>query len=136
MQTKHSWKFEAKSDSTETKDGNINSPATASATLEIEAIASLDEVNEMLRGAVMSSKMLEVWDINLADKRSDNKYGAQYARGYLQSWEVPSEIGKLTEIKTTMNVDQLPVEGEATLTEEQQSAIQYAFADTNPATEG
>ncbi len=90
----------------------------------------------MLRGAVMSSKMLEVWDINLADKRSDNKYGAQYARGYLQSWEVPSEIGKLTEIKTTMNVDQLPVEGEATLTEEQQSAIQYAFADTNPATEG
>ncbi len=35
-----------------------------------------------------------------------------------------------------MNVDQLPVEGEATLTEEQQSAIQYAFADTNPATEG
>ena len=136
MQTKHSWKFEAKSDSTETKDGNINSPATASATLEIEAIASLDEVNEMLRGAVMSSKMLEVWDINLADKRSDNKYGAQYARGYLQSWEVPSEIGKLTEIKTTMNVEQLPVEGEATLTEEQQSAIQYAFADTNPATEG
>lgn len=136
LQTKHSWKFEAKSDSTETKDGNINSPATASATLEIEAIASLDEVNEMLRDAVMSSKMLEVWDINLADKRSDNKYGAQYARGYLQSWEVPSEIGKLTEIKTTMNVDQLPVEGEATLTEEQQSAIQYAFADTNPATEG
>lgn len=135
LQTKHSWKFEAKSDSTETKDGNINSPATASATLEIEAIASLDEVNEMLRNAVMSSKMLEVWDINLADKRSDNKYGAQYARGYLQSWEVPSEIGKLAEIKTTMNIDQLPVEGEATLTEEQQTAIQYAFADTNPATE-
>ena len=131
LQTKHTWKYEAKSDSTETKDGNINLPATASATLEIEAISSLDEVNEMLRDAVLKSKMLEVWDINLADKRADNKYGAMYARGYLQSWEVPSEIGKLGEIKTTMNVDQLPVEGEATLTQEQQSAIQYAFADTN-----
>lgn len=135
LQTQHTWKFEAKSDSTETKDGNINSPATATATLEIEAISSLDEVNKMLEDAVLNSKMLEVWDINLADSKGSGKYGAKYARGYLQSWEVPSEIGKLVELKTTMNVDQLPVSGEATLTSEQQKEVQYTFADTTQATE-
>lgn len=134
LQTKHTWKLEAKSDTTETKDGNINSPATAAATLEIEAISSLDPVNAMLEEAVRNSEMLEVWDINLADKKEDNKYGAKYARGYMQSWELPSEVGKLIELKTEMNVDQLPQDGEATMSAEQQAETQYAFADTTPVT--
>lgn len=135
LQTKHTWKYEAKSDSTETKDGNINSPAVATGTLEIEAVTSLDDVNNMLKDAVLHSKKLEVWDINLADPQGEGKYSATYAQGYMQSWEVPSEVGKLGELKTEMNIDQLPVDGVAALTADQQSEIQYAFADTTPATE-
>lgn len=134
FQTTHSWKFEAKSDSTETKDGSINSPATATATLEIEAVSSLDDVNKFLKQAVLDSEKLEVWDVNLADKQGEGKYGASYGQGYLQSWEVPSEVGKLTKIKTTMNIDQKPQDGLATFTAEQQTEIQYAFADTMPVT--
>ncbi|MEQ7302957.1 phage major tail protein, TP901-1 family [Enterococcus avium] len=136
LQTKHTWKYEAKSDTTETKDGNINSPATAGATLEIEAVTSLDDVNEMLKQAVLKSKKLEVWDINLADAQGEGKYGATYAQGYMQSWEVPSEVGKLGELKTEMNIDQLPVDGVATLSAEQESEIQYAFTDTTAVTAG
>lgn len=134
LQTTHSWKFEAKSDSTETKDGSINSPATATATLDIEAVSSLDDVNTFLKQAVLDSEKLEVWDVNLADEQGEGKYGASYGQGYLQSWEVPSEVGKLTNIKTTMNIDQKPQDGVATFTAEQQAEIQYAFADTTPAT--
>lgn len=134
LQTKHTWKYEAKSDSTDTKDGAINSPATPVATLEIEAISSLDDVNKTLKEAVMKSQLVEVWDINRADKQEDGKYGAIYAQGYLQSWEVPSEVGKLVELKTTMNVDQQPQEGTATVTAEQENEIQYAFEDTTKAT--
>lgn len=135
FQTTHSWKFEAKSDSTETKDGSINSPATATATLEIEAVSSLDEVNKFLKQAVLDSEKLEVWDVNLADEQGEGKYSSSYGQGYLQSWEVPSEVGKLTNIKTTMNIDQKPQDGLATFTAEQQAEIQYAFADTTPATD-
>lgn len=133
LQTQHSWKYEAKSDSTETKDGAINSPATSTVSLDIEAVASLDDVNKFLKEAVKNSEKLEVWDINLADVQGEGKYGAEYAQGYLQSWEVPAEVGKLTEIKTSMNIDQLPQEGLATVTAEQEDEIQYAFADTTPA---
>ena len=49
LQTKHTWKYDSKSDSSDTKDGAINSPATPVATLEIEAISSLDEVNKFLK---------------------------------------------------------------------------------------
>ncbi|GAK31005.1 putative phage tail protein [Weissella oryzae SG25] len=132
LQTQHSWKYESKSDSTETKDGAINSPATATVSLDIEAVASLDDVNTFLLNAVKQSKKLEVWDVNLADLREDGKYGAQYAQGYLQSWEVPAEVGKLTQIKTSMNIDQLPQDGAATFTTDQQDEIQYAFTDTTP----
>lgn len=137
LQTQHSWKFEAKSDSTETKDGNINSPATAVATLDIEAIASNDPVNKMLEQAVKDGAKLEVWDINLAAPQEDgNKFEARYGQGYMQDWETPAEVGKLTELKTTMNIDQLPQDGFATLTTEQQNEIQYAFQDTVKATDG
>lgn len=133
LQTTHSWKYEAKSDSTETKDGNINSPATTTASLDIEAVASLDDTNKMLFDAAKNQKLLEVWDINLADPQGEDgskQFSATYGQGYLQSWEVPSEVGKLTTIKTTMNINQLPQEGVATLTEAQVEEIQYAFADT------
>lgn len=130
LQTKHEWKYEAKSDSTETKDGSINSPATPTVTLDIEAISSLDELNTMLKNAVVQSEMLEVWDINYGDKKSEGKYGATYARGYMTSWDVPSEVGKLDELKTSMNIDQIPQDGEATVTADQEKAIQYAFEDT------
>lgn len=132
LQTQHGWKYEAKSDSTETKDGAINSPATSTVSLDIEAVASLDDVNKFLKEAVKKQEKLEVWDINLADKQGEGKYGSEYAQGYLQSWEVPAEVGKLTQIKTSMNVDQLPQEGPATVTNEQENEIQYAFADTTP----
>lgn len=136
FQTTHTWKYEAKSDSTDTKDGSINSPATPVATLDIEAVSSLDEVNKFLADAVLHSEKLEVWDINLADVKGDGKYGATYGQGYLQSWEVPSEVGKLVNLKTAMNIDQIPQDGEVEFTTDQQNQIQYAFTDTKPVTGG
>lgn len=137
LQTSHTWKYEAKSDSTDTKDGAINSPATPVATLEINAITSADDVNKMLKQAVLNSELLEVWEIDLSQPVADQegKYAATYAQGYMQSWEVPAEVGKLAELKTEMNIDQIPQEGIATLTSEQESEIQYAFQDTNKVVE-
>lgn len=132
LQTQHDWKYDAKSDSTSTKDGTVNSPATASVTLDIEAVSSLDDVNKMLDDAALNSKKLEVWDVNLADKdSSSDKYAAKYAQGYLQSWEIPAEAGKLVTVKTTMNIDQKPQDGQVTLSDDQLAEIQYAFADTD-----
>lgn len=138
LQTSHTLKYEAKSDSTDTKDGSINSPATPVSTIEINAISSADPVNKMLEQAVLHSELLEVWEIDLSQPVADKpgKYVAKYMQGYLQSWEVPSEVGKLVELKTSMNIDQIPQDGEATLSADQESEIQYAFQDTTKVVAG
>lgn len=136
LQTKHTWKYESKSSSELTKDGNVNAPTDPTVTLELEALSSRDDVNSMLMDAAKFAQKLEVWDIDISQKNEDGKYNATYGQGYLQSWEVPSEVGKFTSIKTTMNIDQLPQTGEVTLSQAQEAEVQYAFADITAQAKG
>lgn len=130
LQTEHKWNFERSNNVTKTKDGAVTSDGGLEVKLSIEAVASRDEVNLMLKQSVMEGFKLEVWDIDLTDKKANGKYGATYAQGSLANWEVPSNVEELTTISTEMTIDGKPVDGEATLTAEQEAAIRYAFADT------
>ena len=130
LQTEHKWSYERSNDTKKTKDGAVTSDGGLEVKLEIEAVATNDELNKMLKQSVVEGFKLEVWEIDLADKKSDNKYGALYAQGSLASWEVPSNVEDLETISTEMTIDGKPVAGEATLTTEQVNAIQYAFKDT------
>ena len=130
LQTEHKWSYERSNDTKKTKDGAVTSDGGLEVKLEIEAVASKDELNKMLKDSVAEGFKLEVWEIDLADKKTGNKYGAVYAQGSLASWEVPSNVEDLETISTEMTIDGKPVAGEATLTDEQVNAVQYAFKDT------
>lgn len=134
LQTEHSWNYERSNDVKKTKDGAVTSDGGLEVTLSIEAVANRDELNKMLKQSVEQGFKLEVWEIDLAGTKQGAKYPALYAQGSLSSWEVPSNVEDLETISTEMTIDGKPVEGYATLTAEQEAAIQYAFADTTAIT--
>lgn len=130
LQTEHSWNYERSNEATKTKDGAVVSDGGLEVTLSIEAVATMDELNEMLKDSVTKGFKLEVWEINLAGEKKDGKYPALYAQGSLSSWETPANVEELETISTEMAIDGVPQDGYATLTADQEAAIRYAFVDT------
>lgn len=129
LQTKHKWEYERKTESTPTKDGAVVSNGGLEVKLNIEAVASRDELNETLKQSVIQGFKLEVWEIDLAGKKRGGKYPALYAQGSLGKWEVPANVEDLIELSTEMAIDGVPQEGYATLSAEHAKEIAYAFRD-------
>ncbi|MHB9781489.1 phage major tail protein, TP901-1 family [Streptococcus sp. 10F2] len=134
LQTEHSWNYERSNEATKTKDGAVVSDGGLEVTLQIEAVATHDELNKMLKDSVLQGFKLEVWEIDLAGTKQGGKYPALYAQGSLSNWETPANVEELETISTEMAIDGKPVEGYATLTADQEAAIRYAFADTTAIT--
>lgn len=134
LQTEHKWEYERKTDSTKTKDGAISAAGGLEVTLSIEAVASRDELNNMLKNSVIEGYELEVWDIDLKGEKQGAKYPALYAIGKLSKWEVPANVEDLITLQTEMAIDGKPVPGYATLTAEQEAEVLYAFTDTTAIT--
>lgn len=131
LQTEHSWNYTRNTNTTQTKDGPVVSAGGLEITLDIDAVSSRDDVNKMLKESVVKGLKLEVWEIDLGGEKQEEKYPAVYARGNLDSWEVPANVEDLETFSTTMNIDGEPKEGYATLTAEQEEEIAYAFRDTD-----
>ena len=130
LQTEHTWKYERSTDSEKTKDGAVVTDGGLEVTLSIEAVTSNDDVNKMLKNAVVNGDKLEVWEVDLAGTKQGEKYPAIYAQGALSSWEVPDNVEDLETLSTEMTIEGKPVEGYATLTASQVAEINYAFKDT------
>lgn len=130
LQTEHEWEYSRDADTTKTKDGAVVADGGLETKLSITAIGTKDELNEMLKKSVVDGYKVEVWEIDLSDKKSNGKYGALYAIGRLSSWKVPANVEELVEIESDMSVEGKPQAGEATLTAEQVKEIQYTFQDT------
>ncbi len=135
LQIEHTLNSDRSTEQTETKDGVVNSPGTINNTLDISAVATLDDVNKMLYEAYKAGDVLECWEVNLSDKRGEptesgeQEFGATYMQGLLQSWSLPKNVSGTVDISTTLNINYNPVEGKVTLTEADQEAIKYAFRD-------
>lgn len=137
LQTEHTWSLENETETKQTKDGAIATSGTQEHSLEITAVASNDEINELLYKAANDQLELEVWDINIKEKgtgQNANKYKAKYARGFLSSWEDPANAEEVVEFSTSMTVNGKPVEGYATLSDSDVAEYNasYGFYDTTP----
>ena len=130
LQVEHTWNYERSNEATKTKDGAVVSDGGLEVTLELEAVASRDDLNKMLKESVVKGFKLEVWEIDLAGTKNGEKYPALYAQGSLSNWEVPANVEELETFTTEMAIDGVPKEGYATLTAAQEAAIRYAFQDT------
>lgn len=133
LQIEHTIKYEANADSQMTKDGPINYSGGVSTTIEMSAVSTRDEVNNMLRQAVLKQEVLEVWEIDLgAEPDTEGKYPAKYGQGLLSEWEDPANVEDAAQFSTTFNVDGELQDGYVAVTEKEIKEVQYVFRDTDP----
>lgn len=139
FQTSHTFSYSRELNSIVTKDGRIVRPGELESEVSVEAIQSKrDPLASMLKEAVIKGEKLELWEVTVDEdlKDVDGKYPAVYAQGYLGEWEEEAGAEDEGTISTTFTVEMEPQFGYATLTEEQEEAVQYAFKDTVAGEEG
>ncbi|GAA5430018.1 phage major tail protein, TP901-1 family [Lactococcus lactis] len=131
FQTEHSNEKTRDYNTTATKDGTIGSLAAIEYSLSATSIAAngdphLGEMDD----AMDNGDIIEVWEIDKAEKGSDGKYKAKYLRAYLTSFSYEPNSEDALELSLEFGVFGKPQKGQATLTEEQANVVQYVFKDT------
>ncbi len=131
FQTEHSNEKTRDYNTTATKDGTIGSLAAIEYSLSATSIAAngdphLDEMDK----AFDDGEIIEVWEIDKAEKASDGKYKAKYLRAYLTSFSYEPNSEDALELSLEFGVFGKPQKGYATLTTEQANVVQYVFKDT------
>ena len=131
FQTEHSNEKTRDYNTTPTKDGPVGALAEVEYSLSATSIAAngdphLDEMDK----AFDDGEIIEVWEIDKAEKGSDGKYKAKYLRAYLTSFSYEPNSEDALELSLEFGVFGKPQKGYATLTEEQANVVQYVFKDT------
>ena len=131
FQTEHSNEKTRDYNTIATKDGTIGSLAAIEYSLSATSIAAngdphLGEMDD----AMDNGDIIEVWEIDKAEKGSDGKYKAKYLRAYLTSFSYEPNSEDALELSLEFGVFGKPQKGQATLTEEQANVVQYVFKDT------
>lgn len=119
-------------DTTATKDGSIRTPGAGEQEITATAIlAKGDTMAEELEAAMDNDEVIEIWEINLEEPgTNENQFKAKYFQGYLTEFSFSSSAEDHAEWSTTFAVNGNGVAGEATVTQQQQDAAAYVFADT------
>lgn len=139
FQTGHSFSLSRDGEAIATKDGSIVKLGELEGEVSsIEAVQAKDDpVAKMLLDAVIDGDKLEVWEVTVdEDLKEGETYPAIYAQGYLTTWETESPVEDEASYSGDFLVELAPQFGMATLTAEQQEAVQYAFRDTTAIVEG
>lgn len=135
--TENSVSYSKDSDSTVTKDGSIRVPGDME--VEITATALLSKGDEMyakFKQAMIENKLIEIWEANLEEPAEGgaNKFKGTYFQGYLTEFEKTSNAEDHVEVSTTFGINGTGVDGDVTVTTEQQEIAAYVFADTTQET--
>ncbi|WP_077317574.1 phage major tail protein, TP901-1 family [Virgibacillus proomii] len=133
FQTEHTFSYSRELDKIITKDGAVVKVGELETEVSIDAIQAKDDpVSDMLQTSVLKGEKLELWEVTVDEELKDQegKYPAVYCQGYLDSWEPTASAEDESAVSSNFIVELEPQFGMATLTEEQQEAVQYAFKDT------
>lgn len=131
FQTEHEISMSRDVDSTKTKDGTRQ--VLGDVEIEISAtsiVAKEDTVVGELKKAFLDGDIIEIWDIDRSGEGSSDKYPATYFQGYMTDFSQNPNAEDDVELSMDFAINAQGVEGEATLTAEQNDVLQYAFADT------
>lgn len=120
-------------DTTATKDGSIRTPGA----LEVEKtgtsiLAKGDTMYKKLKAAMANDKLIEIWRSNLDEPAEGgaNKFKGTYYQGYLTEFEETASAEDFVECSTTFAINGTGVDGDVTVSAEQQEIANYVFKDT------
>jgi len=133
FQTTHTFSYSRELERIVTKDGTIVRPGDLESEVSLEALQSKrDPLVTELKTAVIKGEKLELWEVTVDEdvKNEEGKFPAVYCQGYLGEWEEEAGSEDDATFSGTFTVEMEPQFGFATLTAEQEEAVQYAFKDT------
>lgn len=119
-------------DATTTKDGPIRTPSGSETEITASSLlAKGDTLLKKLEDAQKNDALIEIWEVNLLEPgTTENKFKAKYFQGYLTEIEYDSSAEDMVEVSLTFGVNGEGVDGEATVTADQQEVAAYVFKDT------
>lgn len=134
FQTEHENTKSKDGDSVATKDGPIRTPGALEFDFSCTSIlAKGDEYVDKLEEALDDDKIIEIWEINRAEKgtgENADKYKATYYQGYVTSFGKNPNSEDSVELSLEFGINGKGAKGYATLTAEQEEVVQYVFKDT------
>ena len=125
-------------DTTATKDGSIRTPSVAE--IEITSTSILpkgDKIIGKLEKAMLEDKLVECWEVNLAEEGTETnagKFKSKYYQGYLTECSISSDAEGSVEIELTFGANGNGADGYATVTKEQQEVASYVYKDVTKET--
>lgn len=131
--TENSRTMSKDADSTATKDGSIRTPGTAEVEITATSIlAKGDTLLDELEKAMDKDELMEVWEANLDEpaEEGENKFKGKYFQGYLTEFEKTSSAEDFVECSLTFGINGSGVDGDVTVSVEQQEVAAYVFKDT------
>ncbi|HER1131036.1 TPA: phage major tail protein, TP901-1 family [Streptococcus pyogenes] len=155
FQTEHEVGKSRDVDGQKTKDGIIQSVGALEYDFKATSIlAKGDTLAAKLEKAMEDGELVEIWDIDSeeASKKNDengiakvwdikngtnggeNKYLATYYQGYISSFSAKKNAEENIVIEMEFAINGVGQKGDATLTNDQKKAVQYAFKDTTSET--
>lgn len=139
FQTEHTVSSEKETNSTTTKDGNLNSIADGESTAEFTSIAYREDSQDVIelwkdmRKWFRDNELVEFWQVDLGSKRNEGGkdiFDVDYYQGHFTSFELSAPADDLVELSFEFAIDGRGVEDHTdTLTSEQLAAIQSGMYD-------
>lgn len=139
FQTEHTVSAEKETNSTTTKDGNLNSIADGESTAEFTSIAYREEgagviaLWKEMRKWFRNNELVEFWQVDLGSKRNvDGKdiFDVDYYQGHFTSFELSAPADDLVELSFEFAIDGKGIEDHTdTLTADQLAAIESGMYD-------
>lgn len=133
-QTENGFSETRDADSVVTKDSSIRLPGELETEGSMTSILSKgDAYITKLRNAMRKGEKVEFWEINKAEEgltTDVGKFAGTYYQGYVTEYTRDSNAEDLVEVSVSYAMEGEGQDGYCTLTEEQETVVQYAFRDT------
>ena len=136
FQTSHEKSSTRDSESTITKDGNIQSLSEVVVEYSLSTLmAQGDRVRGLIENAYLTGGLIELWDIDKTAPQAgtNNRFPATYYQGYITEWSETAGAEDNVELSISIAINGSGVRDIATLTPEQSEVVTYNFADVTPA---
>ena len=136
FQTSHEKSSTRDSESTITKDGNIQSLSEVVVEYSLSTLmAQGDRMRGLVEKAYLDGGLIELWDIDKTAPRegSTNQFPATYYQGYITEWSETAGAEDNVELSISIAINGSGQRDYATLTPQQIEAVTYEFADVPPA---
>lgn len=131
FQTEHSNEISRNADAQKTKDGNIQNLGVVEYEFSAKSIVAKGDTHiDEIKDALLKGDVIEIWEIDKAEKDTSGKYKATYYQGYVTKFGTNPNSEDSIELELEFSINGEGKTGFATLTDEQAKVVQYVFKDT------